>query len=129
MDSLTEERMQVLRMIQEGKITAEDGAKLLAALKVSASRAYGGQVAGSDMPSAAGKWFRLRVTDMRSGKRKAIINIPLGLVDVGLKLGARFGTSNIDMNEVVTAIKSGATGKIVDIEDDAENERVEIYIE
>jgi len=30
--------MQVLRMIQEGKITAEEGAKLLAALKVSATR-------------------------------------------------------------------------------------------
>ena len=129
MDSLTEERMQVLRMIQEGKISAEDGAKLLAALKVSASRAYGGQVAGSDMPGVVGKWFRVRVTDTRSGKRKAVINIPLGLVDVGLKLGARFGTSNIDMTEVITAIKSGATGKIVDVEDDQDAERVEIFIE
>ena len=29
----TEERMRILKMIQEGKITAEEGAKLLAALR------------------------------------------------------------------------------------------------
>jgi hypothetical protein len=129
MDTLTEERMQVLRMIQAGKITAEDGAKLLSALKASATRATAGQVAGGDTPGAAGKWFRVRVTDLRTGKRKAMINIPLGLVDVGLKLGARFGTSNIDMNEIVTAIKSGAVGKIADVEDDSEQEKVEIFID
>ena len=129
MDTLTEERMQVLRMIQEGKITAEEGAKLLSALKASATRATAGQVAGSDTPGAAGKWFRVRVTDLRTGKRKAVINIPLGLVDVGLKLGARFGTSNIDMTEIVTALKSGAVGKIADVEDDKEQEKVEIFID
>lgn len=129
MDTLTEERMQVLRMIQEGKITAEEGARLLAALKASATRATSGQVAGSDTPGAAGKWFRVRVTDLRTGRRKAVINIPLGLVDVGLKLGARFGTRNIDMNEIISAVKSGAVGRIVDVEDDNEQEKVEIFIE
>ena len=129
MDTLTAERMQVLKMIQEGKITAEEGAKLLVALKASTTRHVGGQVAGSDLPPGAGKWFRVRVTDLRTGKRKAVINIPLGLVDVGLKLGARFGTSNIDMNEIVSAVKSGAIGKIVDVEDDKDQEKVEIFIE
>ncbi len=129
MDTLTEERMQVLRMIQEGKITAEEGARLLAALKVSATRATTGQGAGSDTPGAAGKWLRVRVTDLRTGRRKAVINIPLSLVDVGLKLGARFGTRNIDMNEIVSAVKSGAVGRIVDVEDDNEQEKVEIFIE
>ncbi len=129
MDKMTEERMQVLKMIQEGKITAEEGAKLLSALKASATRATAGQVAGGDTPGAAGKWFRVRVTDMRTGRRKAMVNIPLGLVDVGLKLGARFGTSNIDMNEIVSAVKSGATGKIIDVEDDEDQEKVEIFIE
>lgn len=129
MDRLTEERMQVLKMIQDGKITAEEGAKLLAALKASVTRATSGQVAGGDTPGAPGKWFRVRVTDLRTGRRKAVINIPLGLVDVGLKLGARFGTSNIDMNEIVSAVKSGAVGKIADVEDDTEQEKVEIYID
>jgi hypothetical protein len=129
MDKLTEERMQVLKMIQDGKITAEEGARLLSALKASTTRSGAGQVAGSDMPGSAGKWFRVRVTDLRTGRRKAVVNIPLGLVDVGLKLGARFGTSNIDMNEIVSAVKSGAVGKIADVEDDDEQEKVEIYID
>ncbi len=129
MDTLTEERMQVLKMIQERKITAEDGAKLLAALKVSSSRASTSQAPGSDAPTSAGKWFRVRVTDLRTGKRKVNVNIHLGLVDVGLKLGARFGTSNVDLNEIVSAVKSGAVGKIADVEDDEQQEKVEIYIE
>ncbi len=129
MDTLTEERMQVLKMIQEGKITAEEGAKLLAALKASTTRATAGQVASGDTPGAPGRWFRVRVTDLRTGRRKAMINIPLGLVDVGLKLGARFGTSNIDMNEIISAVKSGAVGKIVDVEDDDEHEKVEVFID
>ena len=33
----TEERMKILQMIQEGKISAEDGAKLLSALTNSAA--------------------------------------------------------------------------------------------
>ena len=81
------------------------------------------------MPGSPGKWFRVRVTDLRTGRRKAAINIPLGLVDVGLRLGARFGASNIDMNEVVSAVKSGAIGKIVDVEDDGQQEKVEIFID
>ena len=129
MDTLSEERMQVLRMVQEGKITAEDGAKLLTALKASATRAVAGQVAGTDLSPTAGKWFRVRVTDTRTGKRKAVINIPLGLVDVGMRLGARFGTSNVDMNEIVAALKDGAVGKIADVEDEEEHEKVEIFIE
>lgn len=142
MDTLTEERLQVLRMIQEGKITAEEGAKLLSALKSSASRAAAGQAAfytqaaggtgqaaGSDVSGGAGKWFRVRVTDLRTGRRKVMVNIPLSLVDVGLKFGARFGTSNVNMNEVVSAIRSGAIGKIADVEDDNDQEKVEIFIE
>ena len=129
MDTLTSERLQVLRMISEGKITAEEGARLLAALKAAAARTSTGSMAGSDTPGVAGRWFRVRVTDMRTGKRKAMINIPLGLVDVGLKLGARFGTSNIDLNEIITAVKSGAVGKVADVEDDHEHEKVEIFIE
>ena len=129
MDKLTEERMQVLRMIQEGKITAEEGAKLLAALKVAATRDTSGAASSLGVSTLAVKWFRVRVTDLRTGKRKANVNIPLGLVDVGLKLGARFGTRNIDVNEIITAIKSGAEGKIVDVEDDEAQEQVEVFIE
>ena len=96
----TEERLQILKMIENGRISAEEGARLLEALEKSMPKE------GSDQGSTPRRWFRVRVTDMRTGKRKAVVNIPLGLVDVGLKLGARFGTSNVDMNEIIAAVKS-----------------------
>jgi len=121
-----EERMQILKMIEEGKISAEEGAKLLAALsagsKVDASKRE---------PGGGPKQFRVRVTDLASGRNKVNINIPMSLVNVGIKMGARFAPDieGIDFDEIVTAIKSGSQGKIVDVVDEEDGERVEIYVE
>ena len=124
-----EERMQILKMIQEGKISAEEGSKLLQALsagkadKRSTSAPAGG---GSDA-----RWFRVRVTDLASGKSKVNVNIPMGLVNVALKMGARFAPNieGANYEEMVQAIKSGASGKIMDVTDDQDGERVEIFVE
>jgi len=119
-----EERMQILKMIEEGKISAEEGAKLLAALaagsKPSASKREGGP-----------KQFRVRVTDLATGRNKVNINIPMSLVNVGLKMGARFApdVAGINFDEIMEAVRSGSQGKIVDVVDEEDGERVEIYIE
>lgn len=127
---MLEERMQVLKMIQEKKITAEQGAKLLAALKrprVPKAPSIPDVVEGP-LPRP-GRWLHVRVTDLCTGRSKVSVNIPIHLVDVGLKLGARFGLADFNMDEVVKAIKSGTAGKIVEVEDEAKGERVEIYVE
>jgi len=124
-----DERMQILKMIEAKQITAEEGAKLLATLGEN-DRAESATVKPSPMTS--GKWFRVRVTDLKSGKRKVNVNIPLGLVDVGLKMGAKFapaGLEGLDMQQIMTAIKSGGEGKIVDVEDEDGGEHVEVFIE
>ncbi len=126
---MIEERMQVLKMIQEKKITAEEGARLLAALKRRAPKPPGTPGAPEFIPARPGRWFRVRVTDLCTGRSKVSVNIPLNLVDVGLKLGARFGPADFNMDEVVKAIKSGNAGKIVEVEDEAKGERVEVYVE
>ncbi len=120
-----EERMQILKMIEAGKISAEEGAKLLQALSV------GGK---SDKQKPAGgeaRWFRVRVTDLDTGKNKVNVNIPMGLVNVGIKMGARFAPNveNLNYAELAEAIKSGAQGKIIDVVDEEDGERVEIFIE
>ena len=125
-----EERMQILKMIEAKQITAEEGAKLLGAL----GERDGSSAPSAPSPSAAtsGKWFRVRVTDLKSGRRKVNVNIPLGLVDVGLKMGARFapgGLEGLDMNQIIAAIKTGGEGKIVDVEDGEDGEHVEVFIE
>ncbi|MBI3536935.1 MAG: hypothetical protein HY070_05185 [Chloroflexi bacterium] len=124
-----EERMQILKMVEEKRIGAEDAAKLLAALGESdRAKSFG----AAPSPGTTGKWFRVRVTDLKSGKRKVNVNIPLGLVDVGLKMGAKFapaGLEGLDLNQIISAIKTGGEGKIVDVEDDEDGEHVEVFIE
>src|SRR5512135_1883630 len=124
-----EERMQILKMIQEGKISAEEGAKLLQALgagKADKRATTTTSPAGSDA-----RWFRVRVTDLASGKNKVNVNIPMGLVNVAIKMGARFAPNieGANYDEMVQAIKSGASGKIMDVTDEQDGERVEIFVE
>ena len=121
---LHKERMQILQMIQDGQVSASEGAKLLAALKTGSQ--------ASDAPERAEpRWFRVRVTDQRTGKTKVNVNLPLALVDVGIKMGARFlpEDEDLDFAEIAAAIRSGTQGKIMDILDEEDEERVEIFVE
>lgn len=124
----TEERMQILSMVAEGKITAEEGAKLLAALEP--EKKPKPPVRAPEAPTEP-RWFRVRVTDLRTGKAKVSVNLPFGLVDVGMRMGARFAPEleNIDMAQIVEQVKAGGQGKMVEVEDEEDGERVEIYIE
>ena len=124
----TEERLKILKMIEEGKISAEEGAKLLSALS------EGRRPPGTPMPPrppGAPRWLRVRVTDVHSGRSKASVQIPLDLVDAGMKIGAHFApeVNGVDMDNVMQAIRSGMTGKIIDVMDDEDGEHVEIYVE
>ena len=123
---LKEERMQILRMIQNGQISAEEGAKLLAALDEGKR-----SEAAANVAATQGKFLRVRVTDMSSGRTKVNVNVPLALVNVGLRMGARFmpDLAGMDSGEIMNAIRSGMQGKIVDVEDAEDGEEVEVYIE
>ena len=122
--SLAEERMQILNMIQSGQITADEGAKLLSALKASRKESASAE-------SARPRWFRLRVTDLKTGKSKVNMNIPIALVDVGIKMGARFvpDTGDVDLAEIREALRSGQQGKVLEVEDEVDEERIEIFVE
>jgi len=123
----SEERMRILRMIQEGKITAEEGAKLLAALRESRKE--------TREPLPPGRfsknWLRVRVTDMKTNKTKVSVNLPMGLVDAGMRIGAQYAPqlSGIDLSQVMEEVRAGAQGKIIDVIDEEDGEHVEIFIE
>lgn len=125
----SEERMKILKMIEEGKLSAEEGTKLLSALggprTPTPPRAPG-------MPGPGGpRWLRIRVTDTRTGRSKASVQIPLALVDAGMKIGAHYApeVEGVNMSNVMEAIRSGVTGKIIDVTDEEDGEHVEIYVE
>lgn len=123
----TEERMQILKMIEEGKISAKEGAELLRALDSGKSGRSYEPLRGASNP----RWFRVRVTEQGSGRQKVNVNIPMGLVNVGLKMGAKFAPEieGVAYDEIIRAIKSGQQGKIADITDEEGGERVEIFVE
>jgi hypothetical protein len=126
-----EERMKILKMVEDGKVSAEDGAKLLAALDDSRKTAR--PMPPPPMPgtTANSRWLRIRVTDVNSGKPKVNVNIPMGLVNVGLKMGAKFApeVDGMDVQQITEAINSGMTGKIIDVTDEEDGEHVEIFVE
>jgi SHOCT-like protein len=123
----SEERMKILKMIEEGKLSAEEGTKLLAALS---DKRMPTPPRPPGMPGAP-RWLRIRVTDVRSGRSKASVQIPLALVDAGMKIGAHFApeVQGVDMSNVLEAVRSGMMGKIIDVIDEEDGEHVEIYVE
>jgi hypothetical protein len=120
----TEERMKILKMIEEGKVSAEEGAKLLAAL-ASANRPTSG------LSASGAKWLRVRVTEVNTGRSKATVQIPISLMEAGMKIGAHFAPEidGVNMDELMEALRSGMTGKIIDVTDDEDGEHVEIFVE
>jgi hypothetical protein len=122
-----EERMRILKMIEEGKISAEEGANLLSALSEN-------RRANLPMPPrapGAARWLRVRVTDLATGRSKATVQIPLALMESGMKIGAHFApeVEGVDMPTIMEALRSGMTGKIVDVVDEKDGEHVEIFVE
>jgi hypothetical protein len=126
----SEERMKILKMIEEGKLSAEEGTKLLSALSSSRTPS---PPRPPGMPGISGgpRWLRIRVTDVRTGRSKASVQIPLALVDAGMKIGAHFApeVEGVNMANVMEALRSGVTGKIIDVTDEEDGEHVEIYVE
>ena len=133
----SEEGMQVLRLLADGKIDSEQAYRLLRAL---------GDVddaprrpppppppprPGPSGPSGPrGRILRIRVTE--GGEQKVNVAIPLAIARIGkLKLGSsglvrghlsKFG---IDLDELLRSID--LPGRVVDIADD--EDRVEIFVE
>ena len=112
-------------MIDEGKITAEEGTQLLGALKKQEKHRSGATEGGA-------QWLRIRVSDLNSGKETVRVSLPIGLVNIGMKMGARFVPEIEEeavMEDLAEALTQGMAGKIIDIVDEEDGERVEIFIE
>jgi hypothetical protein len=122
-----EEKKQILEMLTSGKITQDQALELLAALEEGEETIK--------KPSTEKKFLRIRVQDGHGDGDKVNVNIPLGLVKVGLKLASKYADDedlkaldNIDFDEVLEMIEQGAEGKLVEV-DTKDGEKVEIIVE
>lgn len=128
MMATSEERMRILKLVQDGKISPEEGVRLLQALTAASAPKKSVASRGGGLK---GRWFRVRVSDVKNGRSKASINIPLGLMEWGLQIGAQFApeVAEIDLAQLSEMLEEGAMGKIVDVVDEEDGEHVEIFIE
>lgn len=128
----SEERLKVLKMVQDGKITPEMAAELLKALDASAKKTAHEEPANTVFPGRdGGKFFRVRVTDTDTGRTRVNVRLPLGMVNAGVRMGMRFSpeVEGLDAAKLAEALARGETGQIMDIYDDEDGEHIEVYIE
>jgi hypothetical protein len=118
---MSEERLKILKMLEEKKITSEQAAKLL-------------DVLGEPITTGSGKFLKVKVWDMYREKLKVNVTMPLSLVKWGMKFvpekaQIKMREQNIDMESITEAIDKDLSGKIVEVDDDEKGEHVEVYIE
>jgi DNA-directed RNA polymerase sigma subunit (sigma70/sigma32) len=123
--TIAEERLKILNLIQAGKITPEEGLRLLEALEQpDAARPV-------QPATGAARWLRVMITDLISGKTRVNVRLPVTVLNTGIKMGARFSTDigQMEMGQIMDAVRSGSIGKILDVIDDEDNEHIQIYLE
>jgi hypothetical protein len=138
---MSDEKIKILEMIQNGKISAAEGLELLKALDDSFIQKECVATTGS-------RFLRIRITSNQN--KKVNVNVPISLLKVATKF-ANIGMkcipaealqemqkkgidlSEIDFDELVQLIDQGlANGKLVDIDTDDQKDghtKVEIYVE
>lgn len=135
---LSEERLEILRLVENQTVTAEEAGRLLEALDRSdrdrrpqAATAPFAPIPPSPPEPPAGPTggsVRIRITDVTSGKAKINLVLPSRLVDSGIKLAKRIAPEHmLDGREIRRSIEEGYWGPLLDITDD--NQRVEIIVE
>lgn len=119
---MSEEKLQVLKMIQEGKITPEEGMKLLAAVERDWGILEG---------ESKAKYLHIRVEDLDTGRKKVNLKIPFFLVNFGLKFLPKEaeGVSQRDLERVIEMARHGGIGEILEVVDDEDRIKVKMWLE
>jgi len=126
---MTAEYMQVLKMVEEGKIDAEQGARLLDAIR---ARQQGGLERAAP---AATRYLKVRVFEGDGEEPNVNVSVPLVLGRLALKFLPHSalerlrqeGISVEDLDELMQNMAKAGPFKLVDIRDG--DSKVEVVIE
>ena len=130
MIKMSEELMGVLKMIESGVITSEEGQKLIEAMQKSEQK-----VARVNSHSI-GRFLRVDILSTEEGEKETVqINFPLNLAKVVLKMGivqkqlnAKVGENvNLDIEEILALIDSEVIGNLMTI--DTKDAKIRIWID
>jgi hypothetical protein len=118
---MQDERRKILEMVQQGTIGADDAAQLLDALR--------DQEESERRHRRKPRWVRIRVTDS-SNTVRVNLTLPVGLVRAGLRAGGSIaGVEGLDTAGLEEMLDRGETGRLLEIRDEDDGERVEIIVE
>lgn len=127
---MSEELMRVLKMIESGVITSEEGQKLIEAMQKSEQK-----VARVNSHSI-GRFLRVDILSTEEGEKETVqINFPLNLAKAVLKMGivqkqlnAKVGENvNLDIEEILALIDSEVMGDLMTI--DTKDAKIRIWID
>ena len=80
------------------------------------------------------KTLHVRVADKaKEGNPVVNVRMPIGIVKFGLKMAKAYAPEmkdqDIDWDSIVEVIQEGETGMLVQVDDEAENKTVEVWVE
>ena len=127
---MSEELIRVLKMIESGVITSEEGQKLIQAMQKSE------QKVARVNSHPIGRFLRLDILSTEEGEKETVqINFPLNLAKAVLKMGivqkhlnAKVGENvNLDIEEILALIDSEVMGDLMTI--DTKDAKIRIWID
>jgi hypothetical protein len=126
---MDEERMRILQMVEDGKVTPEEGARLMEAVARRESQAL--QVG----PGGAARALRVRVTEGDGEQTKVNVTVPLSLARLALRFIPRTALETLedegitadDLAELIASVEKAGPMRIVDVQ--ADNAKVEVFVE
>lgn len=119
-----DERNRILALIEAGQINAAEAAQLLDALDREPEQRSG---------SSRGRTLRIRTTSPHAKNAKTHVSatIPVQLLRSGLRVGAYLvpQLSQSTWDDLLLEIERGTTGRLLDVQDLEQGQRLEIFIE
>jgi len=134
---MSNEQLRILKMVENGKITAEEASQLLAALNL------------PDNNKKKAKWLKIRIYEKNREKPNVKVSVPLAVAKLATKIGGKFKVSmpkkaqekmeekgikldaetfeNID--EMFDSMAVNGRFNLINVVDEKDGNRVEIYVE
>ncbi|MGL5641064.1 MAG: SHOCT-like domain-containing protein [Paraclostridium sp.] len=122
-----EDKKRILKMVEEGKISAEEGIKLLDALEANDNKEekVRKEVSINDeeffkieKDKSKGKMIYVRV--ISSDGERVKVNVPVELLKIlGTNTamgGVNLDKHNVDINSIINAVENGFEGRLVEVD-------------
>jgi polyhydroxyalkanoate synthesis regulator phasin len=131
MVGLIDERNRILRMVETGEVTADEAGQLLDAL--AAAEPERERDRPLERNRSRSRTLRIRVSGLnpKQQKMQMTATMPVNLIRISLRLGARLlpQLSDSAFEDLLRSIERGASGRLLDLQDLEEGQRVEIFAE